>query len=246
MSAIGLALAGETKSVGRFEHLSEYVKRGQPTAQVEVELFGGGPHGRNLIVSRTFSADESKRLDKFTLNGESVKKARVSEAMAALNIQVNNLCVYLAQFNVGQFAEMNAESMLTETEKAADLTLYTKHMKMKQQAADAKKNEESIAQRQKVYDALKLEVQSMEGERKAQEERELNAQKIEDLQARKKWAQHQSLLAKVREAKEAVDKCDREAKAEQEKQGPIKDALKSEHQKQQREQARNLSPIHPC
>lgn len=225
VSAIGLALAGDTKSVGRFEHLSEYVKRGQPTAQVEVELFGGGPHNRNLIVTRTFSA-EDKRVDKFTLNGESVKKARVADAMAALNIQVNNLCVYLAQFNVGQFAEMNAESMLTETEKAADLALYTKHMKMKQQAADAKKNEESIAQSQKVYDALKLEVQSMEGERKAQEEREMNEHKVEDLQARKRWAQHEALMARVREAKEVVAKCDRDAKAEQEKQGPIKDALK--------------------
>ena len=183
MSAIGIALAGDTKSVGRFERLGEYVKRGCAKGAVEVELFGP-PGGKNTIIRRSFEADGGDT-SKFVVNGTASTKKAVQDAMMKLNIQVNNLCVYLAQFRVGLFAEMNPEQMLEETQKAADLTLYNRHIEMKAKAGDLKKKSESIVQSQKVFDALAAEVKNMEAERRIQQERDEAMDKVTHEQSKR-------------------------------------------------------------
>jgi chromosome segregation ATPase len=128
MSAIAVCLAGDIKSVGRLNHLGEYVRRGAQQGAVEVELFGGGPAGRNLVVYRSFAAEghgaEQER-SKFLLNGTAATKKDVQAKMRDLHIQVNNLCVFLAQFRVGEFAEMNpteasAQGHETESNKRCE------------------------------------------------------------------------------------------------------------------------------
>lgn len=177
VSAIGIALAGDTASVGRFDHLGEYVKRGSTKAAVEVELFGGGPGGKNLIVQRSFESTGGDK-SKFFLNGVGVGKKDVQAKMSQLNIQVNNLCVYLAQFRVGKFAEMNHEQMLIETEKAADLSLHRRHVELNEMSGNLKSGSERIAQSQRLFDSLHAEVSNMEAERKAEEERQEAVQKV--------------------------------------------------------------------
>lgn len=223
VSAIGIALAGETKSVGRFDRLGEYVKRGCDEAMVEVELFGP-PGGKNMIVRRSFSAGGSDK-SKFVMDGKPSSKKIVQDAMLKLNIQVNNLCVYLAQFRVGLFAEMNPEEMLEETQKAADLTLYNRHISMKTQSTDLQKKRDTIVQSQKVFDALALEVKEMEGVRRAQEEREMAMEKIANLRHLKSWAQHSQLVKKVHEAEAKKDERKKKMDDEHLREAPIRKEL---------------------
>lgn len=192
VSAIGIALAGDTKSVGRFEKLSEYVKNQRDRCVVEVELACGARDGvRNLVVQRHFDSTHESQ-SKFYMGPAGGKLAlakldEVKKEMQRLNIQVNNLCVYLAQFRVGLFAELNASDMLAETEKAADPRLFERHMSLKEDVGALRKRREAAAQSRRTADGLQAQVQSMEGDMKAQEERAETETRIEVLKKRLLW-----------------------------------------------------------
>jgi len=226
MSAIAVCLAGEIKSVGRLNHLGEYVRRGAAQGAVEVELFGGGPAGRNLVVYRSFSAADHSDKSKFMLNGAAAAKKDVQAKMRELHIQVNNLCVFLAQFRVGEFAEMSAEQMLQETEKAANADLFHMHMSIKDSSTELCQKAEAIAQTQRVFEQLRDKVAAMEVERRAEEERQVAVQKITLLRKRRQWALYEQMAEKVDKAKEHVAECKKAVDDERQKEAPLRNALK--------------------
>ena len=69
-----------------------------------------------------------------------------------------------------------------ETEKAADQSLYEKHISIKDRTIDLKKKATAIEQSKMVFEGLRDKVAAMEVERKAEEERQVAAQKVHSLQ----------------------------------------------------------------
>jgi len=223
VSAIGIALAGETKSVGRFENLSDYVRSGATECMVEVELYGGA-NGRNLTIKRTFDNSHGSR-SKFYLNDRMVKKEEVIKKMGEMNIQVNNLCVYLAQFRVGEFAEMKPEAMLEETELAADPRVHHLHQQLKADQAKARTSSSTLHEAQKNFDRLSNIMKGMEEEMKQQEEREETEQRMEWLKRRIPWCRYDKAKEEEDKANRICD--DRRAALEEEKakSQPLRDAV---------------------
>jgi chromosome segregation ATPase len=187
--------------VGRFENLSEYVRAGSSESVVEVELFGGSAGDRNTVVKRKFDNTHGSR-SKFYVNEKHVTKDDVIEMMQKkFNIQINNLCVYLAQFRVGEFAELKHEGLLEETEKAGHPKLFEQHQRMKKLLENQRLLETGLSAGQKNLERLRTEKQGMEADMKAQEERADMQKKIEILKQRLPWCQWQDKNAEVHKKK---------------------------------------------
>ena len=113
ISAICLGLAGKTEVLGRQKKVADFVQTGHETAVIEVELHN---EPRPTIIRRTIT--KASNSSTWQLNGKASRQEDVLEAVAALNIQVSNLCQFLPQDKVPEFARMTPEQLLEATEQA--------------------------------------------------------------------------------------------------------------------------------
>ncbi|KAJ3289636.1 Structural maintenance of chromosomes protein 5 [Borealophlyctis nickersoniae] len=111
--AMAIALGNNPKVVGRSPDISAYVKEGEEKAWVEIELKRRGK-GRNLIIKRSFGRDGNSST--YKLNGEHATEKAVKDKVQALNIKVDNLCSFLPQDRVSDFAKMTKRELLRATE----------------------------------------------------------------------------------------------------------------------------------
>ncbi|KAI0340832.1 P-loop containing nucleoside triphosphate hydrolase protein [Trametopsis cervina] len=114
--AICIGLNYPTSVLGRQSEISSFVKLGKDDGHIEIEL--KGPKGKpNLIVKRTLNARAKN--SHFTINGKSASGRDVNQRMEELNVQVTNLCSFLPQDKVAEFAGMTRPQLLRETQRAA-------------------------------------------------------------------------------------------------------------------------------
>ncbi|XP_023393112.1 structural maintenance of chromosomes protein 5 [Pteropus vampyrus] len=90
--AICLGLAGKPAFMGRADKVGFFVKRGCSKGMVEIELFRTSG---NLVITREI--DVAKNQSFWFINKKSTTQKVVEEQVAALNIQVSNLCQFLPQ-----------------------------------------------------------------------------------------------------------------------------------------------------
>ncbi|KAJ4478957.1 hypothetical protein J3R30DRAFT_3657097 [Lentinula aciculospora] len=120
--AIALGLNFSPKILGRAEDISAYVKNGTSEGHIEIEL--KTPLSKpNLVIHRKLAAHS--RSSTFMLNGKNATGKEVSQRMAELGVQVGNLCSFLPQDKVSEFAMMSPQQLLKETQKAAGDTNLT-------------------------------------------------------------------------------------------------------------------------
>ncbi|KAJ3780522.1 hypothetical protein GGU10DRAFT_391209 [Lentinula aff. detonsa] len=121
--AIALGLNFSPKVLGRAEQISAYVKNGTSDGHIEIEL--KTPPGRpNLVIHRKLATTGKSTM--FMLNGKNATGKEVSQRMAELGVQVGNLCSFLPQDKVSEFAMMTPQQLLKETQKAAGDTNLTR------------------------------------------------------------------------------------------------------------------------
>ncbi|KAI0787066.1 P-loop containing nucleoside triphosphate hydrolase protein [Irpex lacteus] len=114
--AICLGLNFPPSVLGRQSEIQSFVKLGKEDGHIEIEL--KGPKGRpNIVVRRTLSA--RSKTSQFTINGSTVTGREVNQRMQELNVQVTNLCSFLPQDKVAEFAAMTRPQLLRETQRAA-------------------------------------------------------------------------------------------------------------------------------
>uniref|UniRef100_A0A8C7H6A6 Structural maintenance of chromosomes protein 5 n=1 Tax=Oncorhynchus kisutch TaxID=8019 RepID=A0A8C7H6A6_ONCKI len=110
--AICLGLAGKTTNLGRGDKVGLYVKRGCNKGSVEIKLYKAGG---NLVINREMHVENNQSV--WLLNGRHSSQKAVEE-VKALQIQVSNLCQFLSQEKVGEFAKMTKIELLEATEKS--------------------------------------------------------------------------------------------------------------------------------
>jgi chromosome segregation ATPase len=138
-------LAGKPLSTGRSNKEDSYIKEGRDSAYIEIELFGG-PGKTNLIIKRKISRKGSGDPSSWILNNKKVTEQKVKEVIKGLNIQVDNLCQFLAQERVCMFTGLNPQTLLTETEKAInDSVLHEQHLQLIEWGQNEKKLDQSIS-----------------------------------------------------------------------------------------------------
>ncbi|XP_045610449.2 structural maintenance of chromosomes protein 5 isoform X1 [Procambarus clarkii] len=124
LCAICICLGGKPAVTGRGKELADYVKHGKEISTLETELYTENT-SCNVVIKRQF---DRKNKSVWFLQGKEVPKKVIEAKIAALNIQVDNLCQFLPQDRVANFAKMNKVQLLEATEKAVgDASLYEHH-----------------------------------------------------------------------------------------------------------------------
>ncbi|KAG2141629.1 P-loop containing nucleoside triphosphate hydrolase protein [Suillus cothurnatus] len=114
--AICLGLNWPPSILGRANEISSFVKHGKESGYIEIELKGAKGQ-KNLVIRRNLSA--KSKSSTLTLNGKSCTGKEITNRMAKLNVQVGNLCSFLPQDKVSEFAQMTPQQLLRETQRAA-------------------------------------------------------------------------------------------------------------------------------
>ncbi|KAL2846220.1 P-loop containing nucleoside triphosphate hydrolase protein [Aspergillus pseudodeflectus] len=115
--AICLGLGWGPQHLGRAKDTGEFVKHGCREATIEIELAGGPKFSRNPVVTRTIKRDGNKST--FTLNGKPANRNQVLRLAQSFAIQVDNLCQFLPQDKVSEFAALTPIELLSSTQRAA-------------------------------------------------------------------------------------------------------------------------------
>lgn len=115
--AIALGFGFPPNVLGREQEVGNFVKQGQESGWIELELKGANGEA-NVVIRRHLVAGKRKHSD-FFLNGSKTTFAAVKEKREELEVNVDNLCSFLPQDRVAEFARMSPEELLRETQKAA-------------------------------------------------------------------------------------------------------------------------------
>lgn len=184
--AICLGLGWGPQLLGRAKDPAEFVKHGCREATIEIELqrWISGPHktARNPVITRTIKKDNNKST--FTINGHAVANRKVLDlARDTFNIQVDNLCQFLPQDRVVEFAQMNPIQMLESTLQAAaapdtlQMHAMLKRLRMEQQELmnNNKHERDQLDNLRRRQDGQRVEVERLR-------ERQAVQRKIEQLE----------------------------------------------------------------
>lgn len=126
-SAICIGLGFHPNLLGRAKDINEYIKFGSDMARIEIELKGTNGCS-NIVVCRVINTDNTSTWE---LNGVSSGLKHIREKMEELNIQIDNLCQFLPQDKVCEFAQLSPEKLLRETERAVgDTEMLRQHDKL--------------------------------------------------------------------------------------------------------------------
>lgn len=148
--AICLGLGYPASVLGRATSFGEFVKHGKEYAIVEVELKKRPEDRANYVVRLRINREDNNR--KFSLNGKEITHKRIQHLMRELRIQIDNLCQFLPQEKVAEFAGLNSVDLLTKTLQAA----APQEIIDQQQELRRMFDEQKEVQRQLEIDAEKL------------------------------------------------------------------------------------------
>lgn len=115
--AICLGLGYPSNVLGRASAFGEFVKLGKNRATVEIELQKRPGDRDNFIVSLQINREDNSR--KFKLNGRDATIKKIAKLNSLFRIQIDNLCQFLPQDKVAEFAGLNPVELLSKTLQAA-------------------------------------------------------------------------------------------------------------------------------
>ncbi|KAI5778738.1 hypothetical protein EDC01DRAFT_723898 [Geopyxis carbonaria] len=114
--AICLGLGWQTSNLGRAKDVSEFVKHGAPEAEIEIELQGREDERNPVFRRKIFRENNSSS---WWINGKQSNATKVIKLAKEYNIQIDNLCQFLPQDRVSEFAHLSFTEKLKETQRAA-------------------------------------------------------------------------------------------------------------------------------
>uniref|UniRef100_A0A2K6GF71 Structural maintenance of chromosomes protein 5 n=1 Tax=Propithecus coquereli TaxID=379532 RepID=A0A2K6GF71_PROCO len=215
--AICLGLAGKPAFMGRADKVGFFVKRGCSKGMVEIELFRASG---NLVITREI--DVAKNQSFWFINKKSTTQKVVEEQVAALNIQVGNLCQFLPQDKVGEFAKLSKIELLEATEKSiGPPEMHRYHCELKNFREKEKQLETSCKEK---TDYLEKMVQRNERYKQDVErfyERKRHLDLIEMLEAKRPWVEYENVRQEYEEVKLARDRVKEEVRKLKEGQIPM-------------------------
>lgn len=115
--AICLGLGWDPKNLGRAKEIGEYVKHGCTQASIEIELAAQPGQNTNPVICRKIVKENNKSA--FSINGRQATQKQVTKLAKEFSIQIDNLCQFLPQDRVVEFAKLEPIALLRETLRAA-------------------------------------------------------------------------------------------------------------------------------
>lgn len=144
--AICLACAGKPETLGRSPDLKQFVKHGKEECEAfcEVDILTKEWGAPSVLTVRRY-INSKTRGSTYSLNFEHSTEKAVKLKMRELNVDVDNLCCFMAQDKVGNFTRLNAKGIMEQTlqnilsEEDSERTLYD----VQQDLNDIEKNKQN-------------------------------------------------------------------------------------------------------
>uniref|UniRef100_A0A8U7NB77 Structural maintenance of chromosomes protein 5 n=1 Tax=Corvus moneduloides TaxID=1196302 RepID=A0A8U7NB77_CORMO len=213
--AICLGLAGKPSFLARADKIGLFVKQGCMKGAVEIELFKSPD---NIIITREIYVVSNASA--WFINKKPATLKTVEEQIAALNIQVDNLCQFLPQDKVGEFTKLSKTELLEATEKSiGSPEMYQFHCELKNYREKERELEEYENVREQHEEAkqnrnqVKKELKSLKEMQapwtKKIEEAEENLKSL-DMKTRDNTAEIRSISQKCKEKQDALEMKDKQ------------------------------------
>uniref|UniRef100_A0A8B9HF81 Structural maintenance of chromosomes protein 5 n=1 Tax=Astyanax mexicanus TaxID=7994 RepID=A0A8B9HF81_ASTMX len=215
--AICLGLAGKTAILGRGDKVSLYVKRGCHKGSVEIELYR---KEGNLVINREIHVENNQSV--WMMNGKHSSQKAVEEAVKELQIQVGNLCQFLPQEKVGEFAKMSKIELLEATEKSVGPPeMYNFHCELKTCRTKERDLENLCKEKANFLEKAKQrnERNKVDVERYHMKRRHLDM--IQMLEKKKPWVEYETARKELEEVKKQREEMKKTAKSLKETQAPL-------------------------
>ncbi|CAI1712361.1 hypothetical protein SEUBUCD646_0O01270 [Saccharomyces eubayanus] len=203
--AVCLGLAGKPEYIGRSKKVEDFIKNGQDISRIEITLKNSpkihdidfiSTHDETIKVTRIIT--RSKRRSDYLINDEQVSENAVKTLVSQLNIQLDNLCQFLSQERVEEFARLKSVKLLVETIRSIDASL----LDVLEELMELQANEQSL---QKDLDVKKMKVVHL---RQESDKLRKSVESLRDFQKKKGEIElHSQLLpyVKVKDHKEKLN-----------------------------------------
>ncbi|XP_066470209.1 structural maintenance of chromosomes protein 5 [Tiliqua scincoides] len=215
--AICLGLAGKPSIIGRADKVGHYVKRGCNKGMVEVEVF---KPPNNVIIKREMSVVNNQST--WYINSKPSTLKMVEDQVSALNIQVGNLCQFLPQDKVGEFAKMSKIDLLEATEKSVGPPeLYEFHRKLKNFRQRERELENSCKETNNTLEKMKQKNERCKQDMERYHEYKRHEDLIAMLKKKRPWVVYEDVRKQYEEVKRSRDLMKGELRVLKEAQAPL-------------------------
>ncbi|XP_035513376.1 structural maintenance of chromosomes protein 5 [Morone saxatilis] len=215
--AICLGLAGKTAILGRGDKVGLYVKRGCHKGFIEIELYKSGG---NLVINREIHVENNQSL--WMLNGRHCNQKTVEEEVKALRIQVSNLCQFLPQEKVGEFAKMSKIELLEATEKSVGPPeMYEYHCELKNFRNRERELENVVKEKASFLEKAKQRNERNKHDVNRYYEKKRHLDVIELLEKKKPWVEYETTRTELEGVKKERDEAKKQLSALKQAQAPM-------------------------
>ena len=222
--AICLGLGYSPKHLGRAGSVKEFVKHGKDTATIEIELKRRPKDRMNHTIRLQIRREQNNQ--KWWLNGKETTHKNIHSLMKSLKIQVDNLCQFLPQDRVVEFAASTPVDLLRETLRAAapeemlhwQSQLRDMHKHKKELVESSRTDSENLRNLENRQQGLQADVDRIR-------EREEIQQTVNDLENAFMMAQYSEARNKYSEARDRKKKAAATLKRLEENSGPSLEAV---------------------
>ncbi|XP_074934455.1 structural maintenance of chromosomes protein 5 isoform X1 [Phalacrocorax aristotelis] len=215
--AICLGLAGKPSFIGRADKVGLFVKQGCLKGVVEIEL---SKIPDNIIITREIHVVNNT--SSWFIDRKPTTLKTVEEQIAALNIQVDNLCQFLPQDKVGEFAKLSKVELLEATEKSiGPPEMYQFHCELKNFREKEKELENLCREKAKSLEKMRQRVERYKQDVDRFHECKQHLDLIAMLERKRPWVEYESVRQQHEEAKQKRDQAKEELKNLKQMQSPV-------------------------
>uniref|UniRef100_A0A8C5U9H7 Structural maintenance of chromosomes protein 5 n=1 Tax=Malurus cyaneus samueli TaxID=2593467 RepID=A0A8C5U9H7_9PASS len=213
--AICLGLAGKPSFLGRADKISLFVKQGCMKGMVEIEL---SKSPDNIIITREIHVVSNASV--WFINRKPATLKAVEEQIAALNIQVDNLCQFLPQDKVGEFTKLTKTELLEATEKSiGSPEMYQFHCELKNFREKERELEVNV-EKTTSLEKMKQRVERYKQDVERYHECKRHVYLIEMLERKRPWVEYENVREQHEEVKQSRNQVKKELKRLKEMQAP--------------------------
>jgi chromosome segregation ATPase len=210
--ALCVGLAGSTKLLGRADDVGSYIRRGTSEGEVLVTLAkeGGGTIVIRRKLRRAGGGNQSGRgtaQSDFFINGKPSSATKVKDLVKKYNIQLDNLCQFLPQDKVNEFARMKPVELLKATEMAiGEGELHSLHQSLIDEKKQLDEKSKIVEIASQAVDRHRGELQDLERSLGPIREKKRLEEEIELLEKHRSWQVYAEEVEKGKEDKDVLSK----------------------------------------
>ncbi|OCL06970.1 P-loop containing nucleoside triphosphate hydrolase protein [Glonium stellatum] len=210
--AICLGLGWSPQHLGRAKELGEFVKHGSREAEIEIELAGGPQtNGNNPVIRRVIKKEGNK--SQFYYNGRQTPNKEILKLAKSFAIQIDNLCQFLPQDRVVEFAQLTPVELLRETQRAAaPEAMVQMHEQLKNLRRDQKKLQATQIHEQEHLNAMQTKQNMQRADVERMRERKNLQVKARALEMMRPLVQYRVAKEQVEDAKNRKKEAQRDLK----------------------------------